>query len=643
MSSLVLICNSSTSLINNAYQIKREDESLEFDIIHLEHSLFQTILPKIRDKTIIALPIMAKRIRKEITNSVITLHPSSLNLLEAFTNAKTISQQNIAYIGFNFPTLHEDIVFIQKYLNIKVDLYCYEDKENQQHVINNALQNNINAAVVTSEIVENQIRDKVIKTVLVEVGKFAILQAIRTGLEIIKSKEIEHKKNRWLQSLMDLTNDGVISTDLNGAITTFNQKAGEYLSVRPDEMVGANYNDLPDNDVTRDLILETKKLLQTSEYNEERSHFLNLANKNFLVNTAIINKKDEEGQVIITFRDESEIRKYQNAIYREAVNKGMTAKYLFKDIIGKEESIVSAIEIAKNYARSDSTILITGETGVGKEVFAQSIHNFSKRKNGPFVAINCANIPDNLLESELFGYERGSFTGAKREGKKGLFELANTGTVFLDEISEMSLSLQAGLLRVLQNKEIRQIGGDKAIPVDIRIIAATNKDMTTAIDDKSFREDLYYRINILNLYIPPLRKRKKDIRLLAEYFLREKSSNSLNDLPEALINAMGSYHWPGNVRQLEGFIEKFIVLYNMQSLQLLTNKLIQEIRREDPKRNNGISENLEELLIAAGSLENLERQLLLNMLPKYGIVYLADLLGVSRTTLWRKLKKWSCV
>lgn len=231
------------------------------------------------------------------------------------------------------------------------------------------------------------------------------------------------------------------------------------------------------------------------------------------------------------------------------------AKYHFEDILGDSRAMTQCISIAKRMASSGSSLLIIGESGTGKEMFAQAIHNASPRKSHQFVALNCGAIPENLLESELFGYEEGAFTGAKKGGKLGMFELAHKGTLFLDEISEMHLTLQKRLLRVLQEREVMRLGGDCVIPVDVRIISATNRDLRTMVQEGGFREDLYYRLSVLPLSIPPLRKRPGDLELLSQFF--RNRLNARFTLSESVLAAMEAHQWPGNVRELENYMEYF--------------------------------------------------------------------------------------
>jgi PAS domain S-box-containing protein len=267
--------------------------------------------------------------------------------------------------------------------------------------------------------------------------------------------------------------------------------------------------------------------------------------------------------------DVSEIIKLTNELKeaKEIIRK-LEAKYTFDDIVGNNDLILAAIEKAKKAASTPATVILRGESGTGKELFAHAIHNASDRKFGQFVRVNCAALSESLLESELFGYEEGAFTGAKKGGKKGLFEQANHGTIFLDEIGEVSLSTQVKLLRVLQEREVVRVGGTKPLGINVRIIAATNMDLEKAVREGRFREDLYYRLNVIPINIPPLRQRKDDIYILALNFIRkfnQEYGRSVIDISEKAVEALSRHDWPGNVRELENVIGRSII--NMKNTE----------------------------------------------------------------------------
>lgn len=291
---------------------------------------------------------------------------------------------------------------------------------------------------------------------------------------------------------------------------------------------------------------------------------VHLGNKQVLMHTMhfVFPNTDIDNHLVL-LQEASAIEAYEHTIRRHNINKGLIAKATFSSMIVKEQNMEQLVAKAKLFARTDSTVLIYGETGTGKEVLAQSIHNHSHRKSEPFVSLNCASLPPSLIESELFGYAEGAFTGARKQGKKGLFELANKGTIFLDEIGELTLDVQSRLLRVLQEREVMRVGDDKIIPLDVRVICATNRDLLKMASQGTFRLDLYYRINVLQLRIPALRERPKDIyELFTSYtksFLGKAQSEKLTIDDDALC-FLQSYPWPGNIRQLRN-VSEAIVLY----------------------------------------------------------------------------------
>jgi len=364
-------------------------------------------------------------------------------------------------------------------------------------------------------------------------------------------------------------------------------------------------------------------------YLEMRNTTAKVGEVSVLVNSTSYSVSQQDFGHIISFKDISTIQKSEQ-IVRRSQQKGFVAKASFGSIIYESVTMKHCIEDALQYAQFDSNVLIIGETGTGKELFAQSIHNASARRNQPFVSINCAAIPPNLLESELFGYVDGAFTGAKKTGKYGVFELANNGTLFLDEIGEMPLELQSRLLRVLQEKELMRIGDDKIIPVNVRVICATNRDLLRHIEDGKFRADLYYRINVLKLTIPPLRARPADICPLFKYYLHIFGQNYRKEVqvssPES-VSVLENYPWPGNTRELMNVAERTVVLCEGEQLsavflQGLLSSESQPTKGRQPKERPPKRQKI--------SREEVEK-----LLEVYSQPEVCEMLGISRTTLWR--------
>ncbi|MDR1159633.1 MAG: sigma 54-interacting transcriptional regulator, partial [Syntrophomonadaceae bacterium] len=351
--------------------------------------------------------------------------------------------------------------------------------------------------------------------------------------------------------------------------------------------------------------------------------------------------KIKKAGVIAVIHAASSVQFLEQKIRTELYSKGLVARFSFDDIAGQSPLLLQTIQKARSFSKSDATVLLTGESGTGKELFVHSIHQASSRRNGPFVAINSASLPEHLLESELFGYEEGAFTGARKGGKLGFFELAHNGTLFLDEISEITPRIQTSLLRVLQTKQVIRIGGSQVIPVDVRIIAAVNKNLKELVKKGEFRQDLFYRLNILGLNIPPLRERLIDIPFLARLFqqnIADHYSKSVIPFSERVYLAFQSYKWPGNIRELENLVEKYVVIcddtYTLETAEELAFSLLREDLEgeSDPAKPT--------LTIPIASLQEMENSILSQMEQLINDKnHLAQMLDVSRSTLWRKLKQ----
>ncbi len=361
--------------------------------------------------------------------------------------------------------------------------------------------------------------------------------------------DIIGKTNRsesQLDILLQVLDDGIIGMNAEGIISSYNEGAENIIGYKKEEMIGRYgldilYN-IPFEYVLKNIRPVKEKLIKVNGYDVVVSVHPIIHSNRFYGSVAIIKKF-------------SDAEKKQHKLRAQLIGKGHRAKYRFEDILGESDVIKKCKDIGKRMANSDSSILISGESGTGKELFAQAIHNSSRRKDYQFVAVNCGALPESLLESELFGYEEGAFTGARKGGKLGLFELAHNGTLFLDEIGEMPLNLQMRLLRVLQEREVMRIGGDRLIKVDIRIIAATNRDLKEMVIKGGFREDLYYRLNVLPLKIPPLRARKEDIFILIEE-MRKGFKGDFHFTQKAKQTLL-DHNWKGNVRELRNYIEYF--------------------------------------------------------------------------------------
>ncbi|MDR6999736.1 sigma 54-interacting transcriptional regulator [Neobacillus niacini] len=449
------------------------------------------------------------------------------------------------------------------------------------------------------------------------------LQIAKSLVNIIE----EILKERYqVDAIVNSTHDGVVVIDRMGNIRLVNEHAKTILGVEAD-MKGRSITEfIPQSDMLR--VLEAGKI--------ERGDIATIGGRQVVINRSPVIVKGKIVGAVSNFKEITDIQKVELQLRKKLHQSGLEAKYRLSDIIGETHEIIEAKELARKFAGTESTVLITGESGTGKELFAQGIHSASHRALGPFVAVNCATLPENLLESEIFGYEKGTFTGALKDGKPGLFELAHGGTLFLDEIGEIPLRIQALLLRVLQERTIRRVGGERIIPVDVRIITATNRNLEEEVEKKQFRSDLFYRLNVLALELPPLRERKADIPKLVESFLfefNEQRKNKIVHIEKEFIRLFQKYDWPGNIRELRNTIERLVVLEESSLLRVEGAKFLSEkIRRR----------KVAEEAINKQSIKSKEKEHILTTLEKFdhNKKLAAQSLGIDRSTLWRKIKEY---
>ncbi|WP_066498861.1 sigma 54-interacting transcriptional regulator [Abyssisolibacter fermentans] len=435
----------------------------------------------------------------------------------------------------------------------------------------------------------------------------------------VEEREIE------IKTIMDTVWQGIILLNKDENIKYINKYALENIFFTSEiDVINKNISELLSNHYYK-----IKKILKNVEKSREVVDLeVPFHNKNYLLSiNSMISEDDILLGYIITLQDTKRmdkllsLKRYENRI-------------TFKDIIGESNQIVDSIKNAKVFSQSDSSVLIMGESGTGKEIFARAIHNLSSRSTYPFVAVNCGAIPDQLLESELFGYEGGSFTGAKSNGKLGIFEIANGGTIFLDEIGEMPPHLQVKLLRVLQEKKMRKIGSDKETSINVRIISATNKNLNKMVKSNQFRLDLFYRINIFTLTIPPLRERREDIKVLVEYYVKQFSKKYYKDIKGITTNAMDklmNYEWYGNVRELQNVIERTVAL-----------NYTGEIKQQDIMLNKSINiEYTNTPTSLKDTLGRIEKEIIIKALKNHNSIRkCAKTLGVSHTLLINRMKKY---
>ena len=451
---------------------------------------------------------------------------------------------------------------------------------------------------------------------------FAV-KAIENEIIKLKSEEALQETYNYMESIIDNVDKGLVIVDNDGKIKNINDLATRILFKDKDKVLNTYIDSIVSD--WREIFdgLKSRKNIITKEIK------LNYSSKfKIKLDFKTIQVNDRIAGVLITLIKEEE---YKN------INKKTWATYKFDDLIGDSRAINNVVINSKVIANSPSTVLIEGESGTGKEVLAQAIHNYSIRKNNKFIAINCGALSKNLIEAELFGYEDGTFTGGKKGGKIGKFELANGGTLFLDEISEMPLDLQVVLLRVLQEEKIVRLGGEKEIPIDVRIIAATNKDLKEQVKNGRFREDLYYRLCVIPIKIPSLKERKGDVEKLIEHFLRIKAiklNKSIPKLRAEIYNSLLNYDWPGNIRELENCIENIVNLNGNISFKMFET--------ENQKEQSCNFINCDEYEKVNLNLEYTEKKTIIKAIKvcNSNLSKTSKILGIGRNTLYSKLKKY---
>ena len=500
-----------------------------------------------------------RRIVEEVTNlKVVSLNNSLSDYLWMLKERGLHTPGLIAF--FSYDPMSSDILQMCEMLEVQTKNYIFKSFADCRGCVERALKDGA-VFSVGGAWTDPWAKRLGLPHVIVENSVETILNALESATQLRRVQVEEAEKqclfktqSEMYQAVLDFTHDAILAIDENGRIQVLNPPAERIMGCRAADSVGQPVEAVLPNTLLPDVLESGEKQLdQIMQIHQT------LCNTNRI---PILVDGQRRG-VVATFQDVKQLQNSEQKIRLKLHEKGLVAKYAFNDILGDSPAIRSTIQIARSYAASRASVLILGETGTGKELFAQSIHNASDRRDGPFVAINCAAVSNSLLESELFGYEAGSFTGASRGGREGVFELAHGGTLFLDEIGEIPRETQVELLRVLQEKEIRRVGGSRVIPVDVRIIAATNKDLLQETVEGRFREDLYYRIHVFPIHIPPLRERISDLYLLsrsltesicAEYGIPPKK------LSGSAVEKLLRHTWPGNIRELGNVIERAVAV-----------------------------------------------------------------------------------
>lgn len=571
-------------------------------------------------------------------------------VLECIQKARKITGLANPHLGFlDFDNYITPLIPFLSALNIIINEYTLHNSEEIPELIRQAKKDKCDI-LIGGKLCFDEAQKRQMPSVFMGSSLDSLRLAYRHARKLQQAINLERQKAQEQKTILDTVTDAIISVTENGIIKLVNRKAESILKSTATNIIGKHISAFLNQEEQKTV----EVVLQTGE--ESISKVWQLSESQYAVHIVPIWTSRNISGALISLLEVKTLQTLETNVRIDLQKKGNIAYYTFDEIIGESPQILEAINISRNFARMQSNVLIIGETGTGKELFAQSIHNASSRCTGPFVAVNCGAIPAELVESELFGYSSGAFTGAKKGGKAGLFELAHNGTIFLDEISEMSLSAQVKLLRVIQERQVRRIGSDTIIPIDVRIIAACNVNLYEQVQKGTFRQDLYYRLSILVVKLPPLRDREGDIPLLASRFLRSYNHQFGREsvLSEAACRELEQHDWSGNIRQLRNFCERLAAI---NTLPVIESSFIRKQYEDSFHFSSGSpspyvqtgetsemqankNEKVAQIqIMIKGHLYSSNDILVLLERCHGNRSQLAEALGISRTTLWKYLKQ----
>jgi len=571
-------------------------------------------------------------LRDTVSRPVAQIKISGVDLIRAIKRAQRISDR-IAFVTYQ--QKNNELNDVNELLDIQIEQRTYTTADDVRDQIHDLAQSGYKVIIGASLVIEHAEQNNL--TGILIYSPNSIRQAFENAIEISAIQKTEEERSERLSTILRHLNEGVISVDVEEKIQSINPAMEALLGVSEQQALGKEISEINPGLNLKKTLKEGCMDLQAIEHIE---------NKTIVTNRIPIKNNGLVSGAVLTFQPATTIEYADRNIRAKKRASNLSAKYRLEEIIAHSDSIKQAKTLATQYSRTDSTIVITGESGTGKELFAQGIHNASDRRAGPFVAVNCAAISETILENELFGHEEGSFTGARRGGKEGLFEAAHTGTIFLDEIGDMPISLQTRLLRVLQEKEVVRIGGNQPVLVDIRVVTATNKNLSNMMAEKSFRDDLYYRLNILRLHLPPLKERPEDIPPLLQHLIitalaKNRCNKDAEPLIQLILPSLISYAWPGNVREMENFSERLAVFY--RDVDITKPSAEESIWNIIPEVQDPLNiSNVRQLPTTARPTKQADNSdSLAHVIREYNgnQSLAAKALGISRTTLWRRLKK----
>ncbi len=582
-------------------------------------------------EVVIARGAVSRRVRAlGFPVSVVELPVSTMDLLKTLQRAAKHGRR-IAAVASR--SMLGGIENLGPSLGVDVTLYHLDDHVSPEALVRQAIEEGAEA-LVCSYLTWRIAQSLDVPAEILAVSPHVILEAAAEALHITERLAQERAKSLFSKKLLEYTPDALVAVDRACRIVAWNHEA--------ERILGISFEQAQDREICQ-LYPELKLEETLATGRDEQGLVLKLNGLDVVCHKRIVLSEGLPVAAFAAFQEISRMQQIEERVRRKIYADGHTAACTFDDIEGTHPALRRAVSIAREFAVTDSSVLLLGETGVGKEIFAQSIHNFSRRSSGPFVAINCAALPGNLLESELFGYVGGAFTGANPKGKPGMFELAHKGTLLLDEMGEMDLMIQGKILRVLEERKVMRLGSERLIPVDVRVLAATNRNPLSLIAEQRFRQDLYYRLNVLRLTIPPLRERPEDIAYLAAYFLAQyaaKLNRSLR-LSQEAIQVLQQHNWPGNVRELRNFMERTAVVHKSRTVD--AGQVALSLSEEQSLSQIVLPAATPGLVRPQTPPQESDRDIaaIRHALDccKGNASQAARLLGISRITLWRKLKR----
>ncbi len=608
------------------------------DVVEIRVAALAGAIPAVRElvrlgvEGVAATPATAEMLSGRFEIPVVAIYPSALDLLRALQQAAEVGARCGVSLYRGRP---EGVEELGRAAGLKeIRKVSYADDQDLRHGLERAIEAGVEVLVggATTQAVAELAGRRSVMIAYGEEGLTATLDAVRA---LVRLRRAERQKAEELRAVLELSQDGVVVVDDRGAVVLCNEAATSILGIDRETALGrhlaALIPELGLGDVLKSGHPELDRIVTVNGIRVVASC------------VPIQSGRGSEG-VAISLKELARIQSIEDRVRKEtASRRGFVARFGLDDVVANSLRMRMVVAKARRYAETDSTILIRGESGTGKELLAQGIHRASPRRDHPFVAVNCQALPDSLLESELFGYEEGAFTGARRGGKPGLFEMAHGGTVFLDEVAGISLNVQARLLRVLQTHETMRVGGDRVVSVDVRVIAASNQSLAELVRAGQFRVDLLYRLNVLLLELPPLRERVDDLpelvaRLLERFCGRYRRPQV--ELSVRLMRGLAEYSWPGNVRQLENILERHVLLQGSQPMT--DDEVLGELQKElivklTGGRDDATGGDAAEPL--GRQLARLERQIIFRTLEASGFDRreAARRLGISLRTFWRKL------